>query len=116
MSASLQHEALPGQWLTEGWTLTLTEAGACERPSGIPDAERFDAPVPGTVAEALEKAGRFDRFDPKPLNHLDAWYRLRLETKTPQTATLHFDGLATIADLYLNDELVAHSTSMFEAL
>lgn len=114
---SLRHDALPGQWLTEGWTLTVTQAGVYERPSAIPaDAESVDAPVPGTVAEALENAGRFDRFDPKPLNHLDAWYRLSLETKEPQTATLHFDGLATIADIYVNDELIAHASSMFEAL
>ncbi|MDP9573744.1 UNVERIFIED_ORG: beta-mannosidase [Agrobacterium larrymoorei] len=117
MSASLRHDALPGQWLTEGWTLTLTQAGACERPSDIPkDSESCAAPVPGTVAEALEEAGTFDRFDPKPLNHLDAWYRLRLDAAEPQTATLHFDGLATIADIYLNDEPIAHSASMFEAL
>ena len=117
MSASLRHDALPGQWLTEGWTLTLTQAGACERPSEIPaSSESFVAPVPGTVAEALEKAGSFDRFDPKPLNHLDAWYRLTLETAAPKSATLYFDGLATIADIYLNDEPIAHASSMFEAL
>lgn len=114
---SLRHDALPGQWLTEGWTLTVTQAGVYERPSAIPaDAESVDAPVPGTVAEALEKVGQFDRFDPKPLNHLDVWYRLSLETGEPQAATLHFDGLATIAEIYLNDEPIAHSASMYETL
>ncbi|MEJ8310918.1 glycosyl hydrolase 2 galactose-binding domain-containing protein [Agrobacterium larrymoorei] len=114
---SLRHDALLGQWLTEGWTLTVTQAGVYERPSAIPaDAESVDAPVPGTVAEALEKVGQFDRFDPKPLNHLDVWYRLSLETGEPQAATLHFDGLATIAEIYLNDEPIAHSASMYETL
>ncbi|MGV1916413.1 glycoside hydrolase family 2 protein [uncultured Agrobacterium sp.] len=117
MTRHIRHDALPGRFLTEGWRLTLSEANVFARPSDIPaDADTIAAPVPGTVAEALENAGQFDRYNPKPLNHLDAWYRVRLETGEPQTAALHFDGLATIAEVYLNDEIVAHSQSMFEAL
>lgn len=117
MTRHIRHDALPGRFLTEGWRLTLSEANVFARPSDIPaDADTIAAPVPGTVAEALEKAGQFDRYNPKPLNHLDAWYRVRLETGEPQTAILHFDGLATISEVYLNDEVVAHSQSMFEAL
>ncbi|WP_296106016.1 glycoside hydrolase family 2 protein [uncultured Agrobacterium sp.] len=117
MTLHIRHDALPGRFLTEGWRLTLSEANVFARPSDIPaDTDTIVAPVPGTVAEALEKAGQFDRYNPKPLNHLDAWYRVRLETGEPQTAILHFDGLATISEVYLNDEVVAHSQSMFEAL
>ncbi|WP_296020296.1 glycoside hydrolase family 2 protein [uncultured Agrobacterium sp.] len=117
MTRHIRHDALPGRLLTEGWRLTLSDANAFARPSDIPaDTETIAAPVPGTVAEALENAGQFDRYNQKPLNHLDAWYRVRLEKGEPQTATLHFDGLATIAEVYLNDEIVAHSQSMFEAL
>ena len=117
MTSHIRHDALPGRFLTEGWRLTLADANAFARPSDIPaGADTVTAPVPGTVAEALEKAGQFDRCNPKPLNHLDAWYRLTLETGEPHSATLYFDGLATIADVYLNDEIIAHSTSMFEAL
>ncbi|WHA41518.1 glycoside hydrolase family 2 protein [Agrobacterium larrymoorei] len=116
MIAPVHHSARPGQLLTEGWTLTLTEADAYSRPSDIPlDAEAITAPVPGTVAEALEAVGKFDRFNPTPLNGLDAWYRLTLISDGPQRATLHFDGLATIAEIYLNGEVIANSTSMFEA-
>ncbi|WP_296037676.1 glycoside hydrolase family 2 protein [uncultured Agrobacterium sp.] len=117
MTSHIRHDALPGRFVTEGWRLTLSEANVFARPSDIPaDADTIAAPVPGTVAEALEKAGQFDRYNPKPLNHLDAWYRVRLETGEPQTAILHFDGLATISEVYLNDEVVAHSQSMFEAV
>lgn len=116
MIAPVHHSSRPGQLLTEGWTLTLTEADAYSRPSEIPlDAEAVTAPVPGTVAEALEAVGKFDRFNPKPLNGLDAWYRLTLISDGPQRAALHFDGLATIAEIYLNGEVIANSTSMFEA-
>lgn len=116
MIAPVHHSNRPGQLLTEGWTLTLTEADAYSRPLEIPlDAETITAPVPGTVAEALEAAGKFDRFNPKPLNVSDAWYRLTLISDGPQRAALHFDGLATIAEIYLNGEIIANSTSMFEA-
>ncbi|SCX09217.1 hypothetical protein DSM25558_1235 [Agrobacterium sp. DSM 25558] len=106
-----------GQSLSEGWTLTLTEPDAYLTPVDIPiDAEEMTAPVPGTVAQALETLGKFDRFQPEPLNNLDAWYRLTLVSGEIGPAILRFEGLATIAEIFLNGALVAHSTSMFEAL
>ncbi|KXG85619.1 glycoside hydrolase family 2 protein [Agrobacterium bohemicum] len=106
-----------GQSLSEGWTLTLTEADAFKTPVDIPlDIEAVTAPVPGTVAQALEALGRFDRFQPEPLNNQDAWYRLTLVSDKIGPAILRFEGLATIAEIFLNGERVAHSTSMFEAL
>ncbi|SCX29048.1 Exo-beta-D-glucosaminidase precursor [Agrobacterium rosae] len=106
-----------GQSLSEGWTLTLTEPDAYLTPVDIPfDAETLTAPVPGTVAQALEALGKFDRLQPEPLNNHDAWYRLTLVSDEIGPAILRFEGLATIAEIFLNGELVAHSTSMFEAL
>ncbi|MGV1872239.1 glycoside hydrolase family 2 protein [Agrobacterium rosae] len=106
-----------GQSLSEGWTLTLTEPDAYLTPVDIPfDAETLTAPVPGTVAQALEALGKFDRLQPEPLNNRDAWYRLTLVSDEIGPAILRFEGLATIAEIFLNGELVAHSTSMFEAL
>lgn len=106
-----------GQSLSEGWTLTLTAPDAYMTPVNIPfDAEAMTAPVPGTVAQALEALGKFDRFQPGSLNNHDAWYRLTLVSDEIGPATLRFEGLATIAEIFLNGELVAHSTSMFEAL
>ncbi|NTE87331.1 beta-mannosidase [Agrobacterium rubi] len=103
--------------LSEGWTLTLTEPDAYQTPVVIPlEVEAVTAPVPGTVAQALEVLGKFDRLHPKPLNIYDAWYRLTLISDSVGSATLRFEGLATIADIFLNGERVAQSTSMFEAL
>ncbi len=105
-----------GELLSEGWTLTLTPADAYARPADIPpDAGTITAPVPGTVAQALEAVGQFDRLAPKPLNGLDAWYRLTLISDEAGRGTLHFRGLATIAEIFLNGALVANSSSMFEA-
>lgn len=111
---------LPGEneeFLSEGWTLTLTEADAFETPSDIAaNLENFNVSVPGTVAHALEMAGKFDRFAPAALNDKDAWYRLTMISGTRERATLRLDGLSTIAEIFLNGELIAASQSMFERL
>ncbi|MCZ7454060.1 glycosyl hydrolase 2 galactose-binding domain-containing protein [Rhizobium rhizogenes] len=103
--------------LSEGWTLTLTPANACETPSDIPAAlESLHVSVPSTVAQALEEAGKFDRFAPVALNDKDAWYRLTMISDARERATLRFDGLSTIAEIFFNGELIAASQSMFERL
>ncbi|MFK3779007.1 glycosyl hydrolase 2 galactose-binding domain-containing protein [Agrobacterium sp. NPDC089420] len=103
--------------LSEGWTLTLTPANACETPSDIPSTlETLHVSVPGTVAQALEAAGKFDRLAPVALNDRDAWYRLTMISDARERATLRFDGLSTIAEIFFNGELIAASQNMFERL
>ncbi|CDZ72636.1 Putative beta-mannosidase [Neorhizobium galegae bv. orientalis] len=102
--------------LAEGWSLALTEPGACSLPSDLPpDLECLPAMVPGTVAAALEATGRFDRNNPEPLIDRDAWYRCRLAGEAPGPAILRFAGLATVADVFLGETLILSSTSMFES-
>jgi beta-mannosidase len=101
--------------LSEGWNLVLTEEGVCALPSDVPMSSQFiPAPVPGTVAQALEAAGRFDRDNPYPLNTKDAWYLCRLFDEQPGEAVLRFKGLATLCDVFLNGENILSSESMFE--
>ena len=102
--------------LAEGWSLALTEPGAYSQPSDLPpDLECLPAMVPGTVAAALEAAGRFDRNNPEPLIDRDAWYRCRLAGEAPGPAILRFAGLATVAEVFLGETLILSSTSMFES-
>jgi beta-mannosidase len=103
--------------LTEGWSLTLTEPGACVLPGDLPSGSGSSIPaiVPGTVAAALEAADRFDRNNPEPLVDRDAWYRHSLAGETPGTAVLRFAGLATVAEVFLDETLILSSTSMFES-
>ncbi|HUH48720.1 MAG TPA: glycoside hydrolase family 2 protein, partial [Mycoplana sp.] len=110
-------DALPNDVvLRKGWLLCLTEAGAWSDPSmRSGDVEVVEATVPGTVAGALERADRFDRTDPRPLNDLDAWYFLDIAGEKPGPATLVFEGLATIAEVYWNGEKRSDVTSMFVA-
>lgn len=116
MTSSLRFSDTTEQLLTEGWTLALTPPDAFTLPSEIPpDIDVITAPVPGTVAEALEAMGQFDRFQPTPLNGSDAWYRLTLISEGAARACLRFEGLATIAEIYLNGLLVSASQNMFVA-
>jgi beta-mannosidase len=102
--------------LSEGWNLVLTDAGTCVSPSDVPlSAGLIPAPVPGTVAEALEKAGLFDRTRPHPLNDRDAWYICRLVDADAGDAVLRLEGLATLCEVFLNGEKILVSESMFEA-
>ncbi|WP_047453482.1 glycoside hydrolase family 2 protein [Rhizobium rhizogenes] len=102
--------------LSEGWNLVLTDAGACASPSDLSSsAGLIPAPVPGTVAEALEKAGLFDREHPHPLNDRDAWYLCRLVDAEAGDAVLRLEGLATLCEVFLNGRKILVSESMFEA-
>jgi beta-mannosidase len=102
--------------LAGDWALVVSEANAYATPADIPpQARQIPAPVPGTVAEALERAGKFDRTDPPALNDRDFWYFAAIEGERPGPARLVFDGLAVIAEVYLNGEKILESRSQFVA-
>jgi beta-mannosidase len=100
--------------LDSGWQLVVSDAGQFSHPDDIPAAQRrIPGIVPGTVAQALEAAGRFDRTAPVPLDNRDFWYLLDLAGDAPGPARLAFEGLATIAEVYLNGERILDSRSQF---
>lgn len=102
--------------LSEGWNLVLTEPDACATPHDIHLSAQFiPAPVPGTVAAALERAGLFDRENAQALNTRDAWYLTRLFDAEPGEALLRFQGLATVCHVFLNGVEILFSESMFTA-
>ncbi|EJO58243.1 hypothetical protein BURMUCF1_A0999, partial [Burkholderia multivorans ATCC BAA-247] len=92
------------------WSMLTTDAGAADEPRELP-AERgwIDAPVPGTVAQALALAGRTDEI--ASLAERDHWYRTELHGHGPRV--LRFHGLATLADVWLDDTPILQSYSMF---
>ncbi|MGI4816202.1 MAG: glycosyl hydrolase 2 galactose-binding domain-containing protein [Janthinobacterium lividum] len=73
----------------------------------------IDAPVPGTVAGALRRVGRFDAAAPAHLADADYWYRLRVEGSGARILRLH--GLATLAEVWLDDACLLRSRNMFAA-
>lgn len=101
--------------LDAGWSLLVTGAGACASPTDLPkDGDWIPASVPGTAAAALLDAGRFDPADPTPLHEHDIWYRRRLD-EPPGEAALLFEGLATLAEVWIGGERVHRSETMYRA-
>lgn len=103
--------------LTGGWAMRVTAAGECPEPpidieeNGGPSW--LPAPVPGTAAQALRAAGLLSLDRPPPLHDQDVWYRTGLTGEGPRR--LHFQGLATIAEVWLDGERILSSDSMFQA-
>lgn len=100
--------------LDEGWQLTRLPPGLCLSPEqlAVPVADWHNTTVPGTVAATLHKdmdaVGDYDAHD--------WWYRLTFEApeQTPGTRYhLRFDGLATLAKVWLNGTVIVSSQNMF---
>lgn len=98
--------------LERGWRMAVAPAGAC---AGPPQARALrgwiDATAPGTAAKALAAAGRWTPEQPEPLHDKDVWWRIVLPAVGRRR--LRFDGLATLAEVWLDDVLVLTSSSMF---
>ncbi len=100
--------------LEDGWQLIRMSPGICVSPEQLAafPANWLDANVPGTVAGSMHKnidaIGNYDADD--------WWYRLNFEgpAKTPNTLyRLCFEGLATLAKVWLNGTLILSSNNMF---
>ncbi|AOK27843.1 beta-mannosidase [Burkholderia ubonensis] len=97
---------------TTAWSMRATPAGAAVTPADLGTAgDWIEAPVPGTVAQALAQAGRLDAAG--ALDERDYWYRTVLHGRGPRV--LRFNGLATIAEAWLDDTPILRSDSMFVA-
>lgn len=101
--------------LDTGWLLCETPAGEWAGPSDAPDAAHWlSAPVPGTAALALARAGLYDEAKPRPLHGQDFWYQTTLHGVGPHT--LRFEGLATCAQVFLDGRLIGGQAHMFAPL
>ncbi|HWD10755.1 MAG TPA: hypothetical protein VG366_02860, partial [Solirubrobacteraceae bacterium] len=107
------HEELA---LEEGW-----QAAACAPDSHVElahleELEWLPARVPGTAAAVLRDAGRWHPGDGSDLDAEDWWFRTRFHASPAggnEEVTLALDGLATVAEVFLNGTLVLASESMF---
>ena len=97
-----------------GWQLAVTAAGSARTPMDLPPSlDWVPAAVPGTAAEALRNAGRWTLEQPLPLHDQDIWYRNRCSDSGPHS--LRFEGLATLAEVWLNGRSILTSDNMFLA-
>lgn len=80
-------------------------------PGGAPSEDAWlPAAVPGTAAGALRDAGL--PIEGRDLDAEDWWFRSAFDAE-PGAWTLELGGLATLAEVRLNDEVVHRSESMF---
>ena len=94
--------------MIDGWQMALAAPG-----DPIPAHGWIAAPAPGTAAEALREAGQWDDAHPTPLHDKDVWYRSRFAGNGRRL--LRFEGLATIAEVWLNGAKILDSDNMFLA-
>ncbi len=99
--------------LDAGWQVARAPAGACVDPEGLSSLalDWREASVPGTVAAALHA-------DPASAHDYDAddwWYRVTFAPPGERGARqwLRFEGLATLAQAWLNGERILESRNMF---
>ncbi|MGE3244887.1 MAG: glycoside hydrolase family 2 protein [Beijerinckiaceae bacterium] len=112
MASVTMGSGMYAQALETNWQLCLQAAGCCSHPREIEiDARWIAAQVPGTAAGALREAGDFRLGEPQQLHGNDIWYRTTISGRGRHR--LRFDGLSTIAEVWLGDEPIARSENMF---
>jgi len=104
--------------LAAGWQVCCTPPAHCRDPENLAATSRdwLDASVPGTVADALRSAGLWSLdSSPRPFDDEDWWYRLRFDAAAARAGLerlLVFEGLATIAEVWLNGVRLLESANM----
>ncbi|MFL5579965.1 MAG: glycoside hydrolase family 2 protein [Gemmatimonadaceae bacterium] len=102
------------QPLDAGWRLARATPGACADPAGLAALTPtwHDAEVPGTVAGALQH----DLDQPGDYDADDWWYQTSFGRPADGSRHhLRFEGLATIAQAWLNGTPILESRNMFVA-
>jgi beta-mannosidase len=111
----LSINGVPDLRLEAGWQMAVTEAGSCATPeqaAGLSDW--IIARVPGTAAATLKDAGRLAEDEAAVLHDKDVWWCVDISASGPHRIT--FDGIATLAEIWLDGRLIATSRSMFVPL
>jgi beta-mannosidase len=105
--------------LDQGWQVASVPPDRVTTPKELDDAVFLPANVPGTAAGALREAGLWDFDRPQDFDAADFWYRTRFAHEGGAGATtltlLRLEGLATVADVWLNGVKVLEADNMFRA-
>lgn len=111
--------------LLNDWQIGHTAPGQACSPAALLEGsiQWVQTKAPSTVADSLKQANLWHLDHPEfDLDAFDWWYRLSFTDHSiashaaghrPESVLLHFDGLATIVDVWLNDAYLLHSENMF---
>ena len=109
------------QLLTTGWELCSSPPEALSGPEALSRASLswLPAHAPSTVASCLRASNAWSLdAPPRRFDAEDWWYRLRFTAPSrepDEELVLGFDGLATVADVWLNGAPLLSSDNMFLA-
>lgn len=102
------------------WSLTHTPANAIDIPAALAQKNLSWLPaiVPGTVAQSLRVAGQEKFPHAIDSDNYDWWYQCEFTVEKDKLNEsknyfLHFDGLATLAEIWLNNQLILSTNNMF---
>jgi beta-mannosidase len=104
--------------LCDDWQAARCIPDAHADASALAELSWIPACVPGTAAAALQEAGMWRPGDPHDFDTDDWWFRTSFNARPlapGEEAHLCLDGIATVAEIYLNGERVLDSDSMFAA-
>jgi beta-mannosidase len=102
--------------LSAGWQAARSAPEAQVDASCLDALDWIPARVPGTAASALRDAGLWRAGEPYDFDAEDWWFRTAFDAQPAlpgEQMRLCLDGIATVAEVYLNGELVLESDSMF---
>ena len=97
------------------WQFAAAPAGVAASPGDLDHLRLEWMPCDGArpAAAALRASGRWDLAHPRDFDAEDWWYRCRFSADAQSSTRLRFEGLATIADVWLNGHHILSSRNMF---
>jgi beta-mannosidase len=103
--------------LEGAWEIAALPPGLASEPADLDMAQPEWMPCAGpmTAASALRACGAWDFDHPRDFDADDWWYRCTFTADVAGSVALRFEGLATVADVWLNGRHILHSESMFVA-
>lgn len=106
--------------LDAGWELCALAPGAAENPAALSSQTLnwHAAQVPGTAASSLQAAGLWNLDTPRVFDAEDWWFRVRFKApahRPGDKVLLHFGGIATVAQVWLNGQSILESDNMFHS-
>ncbi len=114
----IRHTSWQEQTLLDaGWELLRTSPGAAATPDAVEALTEQWTParVPGTLASALRAQGA-DPTSAGDFDATDVWYRLRFRRPADAgSVALRLEGLATVAEVWLNGTQILRSASMWQS-
>lgn len=108
------------QSLDTGWQICSSAPGQYATPAELPErADWIQADRLGPVADVLRQQGQWSLdVAPRRFDADDWWYRLRFDVdnwSATQARVIGLDGLATVAEVWLNGQPILSSSNMFLA-